>query len=118
MAARCPFCGAPLHLVHVHGHGQCARCGTNVEACCTGASAASEVDEPGPRGGTVDPQLFRRLWSQLGGERATLTAECVLEALVRALDAPLDEARIVLDAAIALGHVEATGDTLRLGRAA
>jgi hypothetical protein len=118
MGARCPFCGSVLHVVAVHGHGQCARCGTNVEPCCTGASAETEADEPGPRGGTVDPRLFRHLWAQLGGEGATVTVECVLQALVRALDAPLDEARVVLDAAIALGHVEAAGDALRLGRAA
>ena len=118
MAARCPFCGFALHVVPVHGHGQCAHCGANVDPCCAGASAQDEVDEPGPRGGSVDPQLFRHLWAEMGGEGATVTVECVLQALVRTLDAPLDEARIVLDAAIALGHVEASGDALRLGRAA
>jgi hypothetical protein len=35
--ARCPMCGYPLELVWVHGHGQCARCGTNVQSCCEGA---------------------------------------------------------------------------------
>lgn len=34
-AERCPTCGVlPLALVWVHGHGQCARCGQNVEPCC------------------------------------------------------------------------------------
>jgi len=34
---RCPYCGMmPLQVVHVHGHGQCVSCGTNVEPCCSG----------------------------------------------------------------------------------
>ncbi|MFM1831960.1 MAG: hypothetical protein RLZZ461_276 [Planctomycetota bacterium] len=31
---RCPWCGADAPVVHVHGHGQCAACGTNREPCC------------------------------------------------------------------------------------
>ncbi|MCU0688994.1 MAG: hypothetical protein MUE97_04555 [Phycisphaerales bacterium] len=32
---RCPMCGdGPVRIVHVHGHGQCARCGANIEPCC------------------------------------------------------------------------------------
>jgi hypothetical protein len=34
---RCPFCGAPAPIIWVHGHGQCAFCGTNREPCCDGA---------------------------------------------------------------------------------
>ncbi|HEX2525977.1 MAG TPA: GNAT family N-acetyltransferase [Geminicoccus sp.] len=40
-AERCPFCGTPAPLIWVHGHGQCAFCGTNREPCCDGAP-----DEP------------------------------------------------------------------------
>jgi hypothetical protein len=32
----CFFCGAPQLLVHVHGHYQCATCGTNAMPCCDG----------------------------------------------------------------------------------
>jgi GNAT superfamily N-acetyltransferase len=33
---RCPFCGTPAPVIWVHGHGQCAFCGTNREPCCDG----------------------------------------------------------------------------------
>jgi uncharacterized Zn finger protein (UPF0148 family) len=33
---RCPYCGMPLRTIWVHGHGQCAACGTNVDECCRG----------------------------------------------------------------------------------
>ncbi len=31
----CPYCRHD-QVVHVHGHGQCARCGINIEPCCDG----------------------------------------------------------------------------------
>lgn len=31
---RCPWCGVVAPIVYVHGHGQCANCGTNREPCC------------------------------------------------------------------------------------
>ncbi len=33
----CPRCGATTGLVWVHGHGQCAACGSNIHDCCQGA---------------------------------------------------------------------------------
>lgn len=33
---RCPYCGAALEVVWVHGHGQCRQCGTNIDPCCGG----------------------------------------------------------------------------------
>lgn len=42
---RCPFCGAPAPVIWVHGHGQCAFCGTSREPCCDGAP-----EEPGHAG--------------------------------------------------------------------
>lgn len=111
---RCPYCGAGLAIVHVHGHGQCAHCGTNVDPCCGGANAEAEADQPPPAGAGIDPQLFPRLFRQLGDETATVTQECAVHALARLLDAPLDEAGIVLAAGIELGHVVARGRTVRL----
>jgi len=35
---RCIYCGQLAPLVWVHGHGQCASCGINVEECCRGES--------------------------------------------------------------------------------
>ena len=37
----CPCCGQASVLVYVHGHGQCSRCGTNIEPCCQGAPLGS-----------------------------------------------------------------------------
>lgn len=33
---RCSYCGIEAPLVWVHGHGQCAACGINVQECCQG----------------------------------------------------------------------------------
>jgi hypothetical protein len=35
-ARRCNYCGSQAPLVWVHGHGQCANCGINVQECCQG----------------------------------------------------------------------------------
>lgn len=33
-AERCPACGHPIAMVHVHGHAQCSVCGCNIAPCC------------------------------------------------------------------------------------
>jgi hypothetical protein len=33
----CPRCGSRIGMIWVHGHGQCAGCGSNVHDCCQGA---------------------------------------------------------------------------------
>jgi len=33
---RCAYCGTTAPIIWVHGHGQCAHCGINVEECCRG----------------------------------------------------------------------------------
>lgn len=33
---QCAYCGEEAPLVWVHGHGQCANCGINVQECCQG----------------------------------------------------------------------------------
>lgn len=37
----CPWCGPVSRgrVVEVHGHVQCAACGTNIEPCCSGEVA-------------------------------------------------------------------------------
>ena len=48
---RCPACGWPAATIWVHGHGQCAHCGTNVEPCCAGEQAqlgAALAHHPSP----------------------------------------------------------------------
>ena len=42
---RCPACGQAAAVVWVHGHGQCAACGTNIEPCCDGAATADGRDD-------------------------------------------------------------------------
>ncbi|MEL0141773.1 MAG: hypothetical protein VW893_01650 [Alphaproteobacteria bacterium] len=37
LSPQCPACGRPEQIIWVHGHGQCARCNTNVMPCCDGA---------------------------------------------------------------------------------
>lgn len=39
---RCVYCGAEAPLVWVHGHGQCANCGINVEECCRGETCKTD----------------------------------------------------------------------------
>ena len=36
IANRCDYCGRITERVRVHGHEQCAFCGTDVEPCCNG----------------------------------------------------------------------------------
>ncbi len=36
--SRCPACGYQAATVWVHGHGQCGRCGVNIDPCCGGAA--------------------------------------------------------------------------------
>ena len=33
---RCIWCGSVTQLIWIHGHGQCAICGTNIDECCRG----------------------------------------------------------------------------------
>jgi hypothetical protein len=40
---RCYYCGYEGEIIWVHGHGQCARCHTNIDPCCQG------VPDPGPQ---------------------------------------------------------------------
>lgn len=32
----CNWCGQATSLIWVHGHGQCKKCGTNIDECCRG----------------------------------------------------------------------------------
>jgi hypothetical protein len=111
---RCSYCGAPLVVVHVHGHGQCQACGTNVDPCCAGANPGSEAMQPGANAVPVDAAMLRRVFEELGGSSVTVTEQCFLFALSRALDAPLDEARAVLEAGVDLGLLHRAASTVRL----
>jgi hypothetical protein len=107
MQARCPACGASVPLVHVHGHGQCTACGSNVEPCCAGAGA--EADELGGPEIGVAPTLFAVLFDGLGGHSATVTESALLHALAARQGVGLDDARIVLEAGLHVGAVAPAG---------
>lgn len=102
----CPFCAAPLAVVHVHGHGQCAHCGVNVEPCCTGSGpddvAAIDVPEL-----DADPALFARLFARLGGEEVTVTGDALRLSLAQWLGTGLDEAAVVIEAGVRVGRLSA-----------
>lgn len=97
----------------MHGHGQCARCGANVEPCCSGASALDEADEAlAPQG--VEPHLFERMFEELGGRDRSVTRSALLYALQRWLGGGLPEAGEILEAGIRLGHLRQSGAALQL----
>ncbi|MBL8752242.1 MAG: hypothetical protein JNK15_02990 [Planctomycetes bacterium] len=102
---RCSYCGHEGAAVPVHGHGQCERCGTNIEPCCSGANAFDEAAATAAIDAVPDPQLFARLFAQLGGPAATVTTDALLFALVQRLGTDLDDARLVLEAGERLGLV-------------
>lgn len=55
---RCPACGQIAPVVWVHGHGQCALCGTNVAPCCDGAASDDgRQDDDAPESKTSLPAI-------------------------------------------------------------
>ena len=109
-ARTCPFCGSAAAVVHVHGHGQCAQCGGNVEPCCAG-SGHDDVDTGlGHAELEADPRLFPRLFAQLGGEQATVARDALLFGLAQWLGIGLDEAAIVAEAGVRASKLQAAGD--------
>ncbi|MBX3464192.1 MAG: hypothetical protein KF830_13545 [Planctomycetes bacterium] len=107
--AACPYCGYRGPVVQVHGHGQCARCHTNIGPCCGGADAATEAASGAGSAASPEPALFTALFAQLGGLAATVTTEALLFALTQRLGVDLDEARLVLEAAERVGIVQRRG---------
>lgn len=102
----CPSCGSRRGVVFVHGHGQCAACRANIEPCCAGASVADEADGGENEALLVDPNLFARLFENLGGKTATVTTDALLFALVQSQGSDLDTARLLLEAGERVGVVQ------------
>ncbi len=86
----CPACGRPLRLIHVHGHGQCASCGSNVEPCCAGAGTEAEL-ATGPTQAAESLPL-PLLFADLGGGDAAVTHDALVHAVCCLLGCDLTEA--------------------------
>lgn len=115
----CTYCGARLVIVHVHGHGQCSHCGTNVEPCCSGASPEDAEGAVEWAEVAADPKLFERVFTHLGGSRASVSRESLCFALGQWLGLGMEEALVVLDAGVHTGKLLTAGpDTYRLPHAA
>jgi hypothetical protein len=87
---RCPACGRPLQMVHVHGHGQCGYCGTTVEPCCAGAGDEAEL-AAGPRQRSEALPL-RALFADLGDPSAAVTHDALTHAVCCRVGCDLAEA--------------------------
>jgi hypothetical protein len=101
--------------VPVHGHGQCAACGTNVEPCCGGAG--DEADEWSGREIEVDPTVFPRVFDHLGGRDVAVTEDALVHAFCLRQGSTWDDARAVLGVAQRLGLLrETAAGVYRLGQ--
>ena len=93
-------------VVHVHGHGQCLSCNTNIQPCCAGDSTNDAGSQIQTNWATnTAPQLFAKVFDALGGSDATVTTDALLFVLMNRLGSDLDEARLVLEAAEKVGII-------------
>ena len=98
--------------MHVHGHGQCGNCGTNVDPCCSGTTADQD---PGAQGSAwqIAPELLDRVFASLGGRDRTVTLQALRAALAQALDGTLEAADELIEVARRTGALTTTNATAR-----
>ena len=93
-------------VVHVHGHGQCLSCNTNIQPCCAGDSTNDAGRQCQTKAGTdAAPQPGAPACAPPGGSDATVTTDALLFVLMNRLGSDLDEARLVLEAAEKVGII-------------
>ena len=116
-AARCPHCGRATRVVHVHGHGQCSHCNTNVDPCCSGADAANEIHEAQHRSADLPADWFLRVFANLGGSDAAVTAEALRQAVANALGITLAEADQILTDGLRRNRLVTSGSGICVAQA-
>src|SRR5262245_20707373 len=108
----CPACSAPLQLVWVHAHGQCANCATPIVPYYTGAG--QEVDEYASDDAsvTVDDVIAAFERSRDGG--AAVTLEALAFAIIQHEECTQDAALAAIERAVALKRLAQAGRIVRL----
>ncbi|MSR37929.1 MAG: hypothetical protein EXS02_03720 [Planctomycetes bacterium] len=110
----CNYCGVRITIVHVHGHGQCSSCGTNVEPCCSGASPQDATTHELRPELAADPKLFLRVFQQLGGADASVSEAALVFAISQWLLLGLEEALTIVFAGVHTGRLMKAGPAYRL----
>lgn len=107
----CPACSAPLQLVWVHGHGQCANCGTTIVPCCTGAGqeADEQIDAPEP----VEVDDVLDAFAACSGGHETTTLDSLVLVLHERHHCTHDAAMAAITRAVSLRRLSLQGKLVR-----
>jgi len=111
MGEVCPACSAPLQLVWVHGHGQCANCATPIVACCMGAG--QEADEHAAAATTLDVDDVLHAFAAGSGGHDTMTLQSLVLLLAQRHDCSQDAAAAAVARAAALHRLFVQGTLVR-----
>jgi hypothetical protein len=109
--AVCPACSAPLQLVWVHGHGQCANCSTTIVPCCTGVGQEvdEQLDDPEP----VEVDDVLRAFGECSGGSDATTFDSLVLTLHERLHCTHDAATAAIARAVALHRLSLHGKVVR-----
>ena len=107
----CPACGAPLQLVWVHGHGQCANCATNVVPCCMGAG--DEADQHGSSAGALTVEEVLDGFARAAGGAQAIAEDALIHTLTTRHEVSHDAAKAAITRAVGLRRLGQTGRIVR-----
>ena len=90
--------------MQVHGHGQCATCGTNIQPCCAGDSG-NDAGSCAKVSAAVEvaPGWLEDVFDHLGGPEATVTSDALLLALGARFGSDLAATKQMLGRAVRQG---------------